>query len=93
MNADLDYLYAHHAVGLCPEERCVTARANLAAVVEERDRLREALTRIRDWCDDPREEIGRKHASQSRLLFAVIPNAADEALQGRVASREGSGTL
>jgi hypothetical protein len=34
MSADLDYLYAHHAVGLCPEERCVTARANLAALVE-----------------------------------------------------------
>jgi len=33
MNADLDYLYAHHAVGLCPEERCVTARANLAALL------------------------------------------------------------
>jgi len=33
MNADLDYLYAHHAVGLCPEERCVSARANLAALV------------------------------------------------------------
>jgi len=31
---DLDYLYAHHAVGLCPEERCVAARANLAALVE-----------------------------------------------------------
>jgi len=28
---DLDYLYAHHAVGLCPEERCVTARENLAS--------------------------------------------------------------
>jgi len=31
MNADLQQLYAHHAVGLCPEERCVAARANLAS--------------------------------------------------------------
>jgi hypothetical protein len=29
---DLDYLLANHAVGLCPEERCVTARDNLAAL-------------------------------------------------------------
>jgi hypothetical protein len=34
VNADLDYLYAHHAEVLCPEERCVAARANLAALVE-----------------------------------------------------------
>jgi hypothetical protein len=43
MSADLQQLYAHHAVGLCPEERCVTARANLAALVEALPELRKSV--------------------------------------------------
>jgi len=88
---DLDYLYAHHAVGLCPEERCVTARANLAALVEERDRLRKALEGMNEplqWVVDnyPRAMIAMPSHLFNRFDVAAL------ALQGRVASREGSGT-
>jgi hypothetical protein len=85
---DLDYLYAHHAVGLCPEERCVTARANLAALVEA---LQQALERFDtigehlkpDATDDDRETVAINWWFGSEEIRA--------ALQGRVASREGSG--
>jgi len=70
---DLDCLYAHHAVGLCPEERCVTARANLAALVEA------AEATIDFW--ETEDEVLKLH----------IDNLS-AALQGRAASREGSGT-
>jgi hypothetical protein len=86
MNADLDYLYAHHAVGLCPEERCVTARANLAAT----------LTRLDAWFAD-HETITRGQFAglvgdpDKAREYRLSPEAA-AALQGRVASREGSGT-
>jgi hypothetical protein len=73
MNADLQHLYAHHAVGLCPEERCVAARANLAALVEA------AQAFIDDW-------EGMMDPGDDNI------DALRAALQGRVASREGSGT-
>jgi hypothetical protein len=89
MMQDLDYLYAHHAVGLCPEERCVTARANLAALVEA---LQQALERFDtigehlkpDATDDDRETVAINWWFGSEELRT--------ALQDRVASQEGSGT-
>jgi len=83
---DLDYLYAHHAVGLCPEERCVAARANLAALGEERDELRGAITAFFDFYEvDDYEGLGMPEEG----LWAAVQH---DPLQGRVASREGSGT-
>jgi hypothetical protein len=77
---DLDYLYAHHAVGLCPEERCVTAREGLAALVEERKVLLEIVS------------IVSRMGECSQTHHWHVSSAARAALQGRVASREGSGT-
>ena len=93
MNADLDYLYAHHAVGLCPEERCVTARANLAALVELVGELAQEYhhSGLISHHADPEDKTG--------WYVKGIETCADPlcveslaALQGRVASREGSGT-
>jgi hypothetical protein len=138
MSADLDYLYAHHAVGLCPEERCVTARANLAALVASVGRLLEsggmdtfsgeadmALLDLRTALQAALVEPSaatpgplpcgyRFKGGGECLTFAFHPvhhgqwpgreethehvplerRKADRraALQGRVASREGSGT-
>jgi hypothetical protein len=96
---DLDYLYAHHAVGVCPEERCVTARANLAALLEGFVILPDACLIVSEaelasaiaegyvaedggeWLDDALQPIPHVMARDIRA-----------ALQGRVASREGSGT-
>jgi hypothetical protein len=75
---DMDYLYAHHAVGLCPEERCVTARANLAALVE----AAQAFVSSRGY-----DRVLNEHAL--RLAVFAVNGAA---LLDRVASREGSGT-
>jgi len=74
---DLDYLYAHHAVGLCPEERCVAARANLAALVEELPELRKSVMTL------PYIAGGGLSVSRKEVLKLI---------DATVASREGSGT-
>ena len=87
MNADLDYLYAHHAVGLCPEERCVTALANLTAIVNALQRL-DAISRV-----DPRNEVGEIEFDDALAQsFTALNPGVRPVWQGRVASREGSGT-
>jgi hypothetical protein len=79
MNADLDYLYAHHAVGLCPEERCVTAQANLAALVET---LRRALEQHQQmdldydsgcWCADAERLLQGREASREGRFHGDYP--------------------
>jgi hypothetical protein len=93
MNADLDYLYAHHAVGLCPEERCVTARANLAALMEaglDVERLARAIAIADLGADSAFKADGSVYDADRNNAEAVAFEYA--ALQGRVASREGSGT-
>jgi hypothetical protein len=83
---DLDYLYAHHAVGLCPEERCVTARANLAALVE-------GVAPLVDYADRMAHDLwGDWELTNGPLTNEAGWQRIRAALQGRVASREGSGT-
>jgi len=81
---DLDYLYAHHAVGLCPEERCVAARANLAALVEVYD----AALAYRNLV------FGESHEVDQLEAWAVLDNLFLDRGEPypAVASREGSGT-
>jgi len=98
MNADLQHLYAHHAVGLCPEERCVAAREGLAALVEERT----AIYTVEFSNYDPPETDGIFSTREAAQKRADELNASSDweawdvhvhALQAAVASREGSGTL
>jgi len=95
---DLDYLYAHHAVGLCPEERCVTARANLAALAEEMAACREAYennTAERDMYEIAYRDL---HRVAVDVLARDLPPNIRTRLEAvvmngdTVASREGSGT-
>jgi len=58
---DLDYLYAHHAVGVCPEERCVAARERLAALVTTLQAIYDDARRLDGtcrWCEaGPPDEV------------------------------------
>jgi hypothetical protein len=42
--------------------------------------LREALAKIEDWCIDSLDDIDAKHGSIQRLVLAVIPTTAANAL-------------
>jgi len=83
MNADLQHLYAHHAVGLCPEERCVAARANLAALMERLQAFAEQVA------VSPNDTAGTRAAARYALTGSLA-GVVDE--MRTVASREGSGT-
>ena len=85
---DLEYLFEVHAVGLCPEERCVTARERLAALVEAAVRLRAAAVKAGAHI------VVTTDYPDGVKAFGVLCDAIDAmdaALEG-VASREGSGT-